>query len=241
MTAERILLLQARDAGDPMLEHELQCFAEMCSLPTEAFRTLNLASEAIAADVLDGVDVVMVGGSGDYSLVKGGFDWHERYLEFVRDIVRRDFPTFASCFGFQALIQALGGQIVRDDDWAEVGTHEITLTEAGQNDPLFGTLPPVFDAQLGHNDSALTLPQELECLARSERCPVQAVRVRGRHIVATQFHPELDRENNGVRYMRYLHAYAPNLTDEQARIRAAELHRPSPHANALLRRFLDSL
>lgn len=237
----KILLLQARNADDPMLRHELDCFSERSHLAPEAFRPLNLATQRWDDDrVLDSVDAVMVGGSGDYSLARGGFEWHEHYLALMRTVVARKVPTFASCFGFQAIVQAYGGTIRSDSARAEVGTFAIELTAEGRAEPLFGEAPAVFDAQLGHNDSAgANLPPNLVNLARSERTPVQAIRVRDAPVVATQFHPELSMEANIVRYMRYLHAYDPDLTDDEAQREALRIHRPSPVANGLMRRFLE--
>ena len=181
----------------------------------------------------------MVGGSGDYSVVKGGFEWHEPLLQMMRAIVAKQVPMFASCFGFQSLVQALGGELVSDPNLGEVGTTPIMLTETGKEDPLFGQLPEVFDAQLGHNDSALTIPDELILTARSERCPHQAVRHKSAPVVATQFHPELTDRDNIKRYLRYLNAYkSDEMTDAQATELAESLHRPSPHANALIGKFL---
>lgn len=234
-----ILLLQARDAGDAMLEHELDCFVERCGIDRGRFRPLNLAAEPIDPTALRDVDAVMIGGSGDYSLARGGFHWHADYLELMRAVIRRDVPTFASCFGFQAIVQALGGRVVRDPNSAEVGTFPITLTEQGQDDPTFRSFDTVFDAQLGHNDSVRDLPDELIRLAFSERCAVQAIRVVGHDIVATQFHPELTMQENMVRYMRYLHAYEPDLTEKEAREVARSIHRPSPAASGLLRAFVQ--
>lgn len=238
----KILLLQARDADDPILKHELDCFAARCELEHDRFRALNLATATIEDNVLADVDAVMVGGSGDYSLAKGGFDWHTAYLDLVREIVTRRIPTFASCFGFQAIVQALGGTISKEPDAAEVGTFQITLTDAGTEDPLFREFDREFDAQLGHNDSVEgALPDSLVQLAYSERCQVQAVRVRGTPVVATQFHPELTMDDNIVRYTRYLHAYNPALDEVSATLEASRIHRPSPVANQLLQRFLSSL
>lgn len=236
----QILLIQARNAGDPMLQHELECFAARCALDVHAFRPLNLATERWDDDAaLDEVKAVMVGGSGEYSLAAGGFDWHEHYLDLMRRIVARRVPMFASCFGFQALVQAFGGEVRSDPDAAEVGTFEISVTEAGRSEAIFADAGTSFDAQLGHNDSAdARLPANLVNLARSERAPVQAIRVKDAPVIATQFHPELSMEDNIVRYRRYLVAYAPGLSDDEAMQRAQSIHRPSPVANRLLRQFL---
>ena len=235
-----VLLLQARDDGDAMLEHELSCFVERTGVERERFVAINM----VAVDPEDwpdftDVSAALVGGSGDYSVVSGGFDWHEPALEYVRQIVARNLPFFASCFGFQLLVQALGGKLVSDPTMGEVGTYEMTLTEKGQSDAFFGDLPPKFMAQCGHNDSAVELPPGAIQLASSERCELQALRLVGRPIWATQFHPELDMQANMTRYVRYLTNYADRPMDEdEAWLTAREMHEPTPHANALLSRFV---
>ena len=60
-------------------------------------------------------------------------------------------------------------------------------------DPLFGVLPPRFDAFVGHKEAVSRLPEGAVLLAGSATCPVQAFRL-GRRVYATQFHPELDVE-----------------------------------------------
>lgn len=236
----KILLIQARNADDPMLAHEAECFAKRCELPLHHFECVNVVVQSLDRAMLDRADVVMVGGSGDYSLVGPVDDWRADLLQLMRDVVQRRQPMFGSCFGFQALVKAFGGELVHEPSWAEVGTFDITLTEEGVADPLFAGATPTFAAQLGHNDSATApLPEPLIALARSERAPVQAVRVRDAPIVATQFHPELTIDDNILRYLRYLQRYDPSLTTEQAEQVARQIHRPTPFANTLLRRFLN--
>ncbi|RVU44860.1 type 1 glutamine amidotransferase [Lujinxingia sediminis] len=235
----RILLLQARTADDPMARHELEAFATQCDLDLDAFATFNIATTPARTFPVEGYDAVMVGGAGAFSLVEGGFDWHRDFLDLTRRLIEARVPMFASCFGFQAIVQALGGTLERDPERAELGTFPIELTEQGHSDPLFGELPEVFDAQLGHNDSAITLPDELVHLASSERCVYQAVRVRGRPVIATQFHPELGREGNLDRFRNYLNNYKPEgQTFEEAMAYAERIHRPSPHACGLLKAFV---
>lgn len=236
----RIVLIQARDADDPMLEHELQCFVRATGVERERFFCLNLAEHDPSQwSWPEDVGAAMVGGSGDYSAAAGGFDWHQPSLELVAGIARQGLPFFASCFGFQLLVQALGGRLVSRPEFAEVGTFEMTLTEDGHSDPFFGELPATFNAQCGHNDSAAELPESTVRLASSERCENQALRVIDKPVWATQFHPELDVDANKVRYIRYLVNYADEpMTQEEAQLYADTIHAPSPHANALLARFL---
>lgn len=223
-----------------MLEHELSCFVERTGVDRQRFLSINMvAVDPADWPDFDGISAAMVGGSGDYSVVAGGFDWHEPALDYVRRIADKSLPFFASCFGFQLLVQALGGKLVSDRSMAEVGTFEMTLTDHGQADSFFGHLPPIFMAQCGHNDSAVELPRGAIRLASSERCNLQALRLVGKPIWATQFHPELDMDANMTRYVRYLTNYADRpMSEDEAWLTAREMHEPSPHANALLSRFV---
>lgn len=235
-----ILMLHARDVHDPMLHHEFECFVERSQQRPEQFVARNLTVERISDELLEEVDAVMIGGSGAYSVVKKGFDWYEPLIQLMQCLVEMKKPTFASCFGFQALVQAMGGQVEGLTERAELGTFEITLTPTGERDPLFGKMPKQFHAQLGHNDSATILPEGVEVLASSERCPYQAIRVVDAPIYATQFHPELTEEDNITRYMSYIENYLkPGETIEHARKHAQEIHRPSVDANHLLAFFLE--
>lgn len=237
-----ILLIQARDADDPMAEHELEAFSSRCELPVDHFETFNVAVDPIEDFDLRGCDALMIGGSGAFSLVKGGFDWHTAYLDLMRSILRAGIPTFASCFGFQGIVQALGGRLERDDSLAQIGTYEIELTEHADGDPLFGDLPTRFDAQLGHNDSAVQLSDELIHLAQNDQCEFQAIRVRNKPIVATQFHPELTRKDNLDRFKNYLKNYKqPDQNLQEALEYAEKIHRPSPHSCGLLHSFVRDL
>ncbi len=227
-----ILLIQARSEGDPMAEHELEAFSARCELPTDAFDIFNVATDDRDDFDLQGFDAVMVGGSGDFSLVDGGFDWHGDFLDLMRHLLEASIPTFASCFG----------TLARDDDRAEIGTFTIRLTDAADDDPLFGDLPAEFDAQLGHNDSAVELSDELIHLAESHCCRYQAVRVRNRPIIATQFHPELTRDDNLDRFRNYLKNYkTPGQNFDEAMAYAEKIHRESPHSCGLLESFVRDL
>ncbi|MFU8803015.1 MAG: type 1 glutamine amidotransferase [Bradymonadaceae bacterium] len=238
----RVLLVQARTLDDPMRAHELAAFSRQTRLDEGSFSVFNMAIDAFDDFATENVDCVMVGGSGAFSLVDSGFSWHEDFLKLMRELVRRKVPTFASCFGFQAIIQALGGRLGREADRAELGTLQVSLTDEGREDPLFGRLPGHFDAQFGHNDSALLLPDELVHLAMTPRCLYQAIRVRDTPIVATQFHPELQMSDNLDRFRNYLDLYKPPDHDyDQAIAYAKSIHRPSPHSGELLRLFLEDV
>ena len=236
----RILLLQARDPDDPMRGAERRDFADHAGLDQEQLVPHDLLSGPPTLDRVREHDALMVGGSGDYYVSKGNLPHMDETLELLRGVVEAAHPTFASCFGFQLLVAALGGEVVHDPEGTEVGTFEITLTEEGEADPLFGELPKRFPAQVGRKDRASKLPDGVLHLAFSERCSYHALRIPGRPVWATQFHPELDRRRNLDRFRRYLDGYAAYMSEEERR-QAFERFEESPEAATLLPRFLETV
>lgn len=217
-----------------MLAQERLCFARRLELPVEEITPHNLVVGPPSLAAVERCRAVLIGGSGDYLVSAGNLPFFTDTLEFLRRLVDADCPTFASCFGFQCLVEALGGTIVYDPERAEVGTFEVELTAAGRRDELLGSLPSVFAAQQGHKDRADRLPPGAVHLASSRRSPYQAFRLRGRRVWATQFHPELDRETNEERYLTYLHNYRGQIAAGEE---GAASFRDSSECEALLPAF----
>lgn len=234
----RFLLLQIRDPDDPVIEEERESFAQKAGLEVEQIGLHTLLDGPPTRAQVEACDGILVGGSGDYYVSKGHMPRFDELLRFFIEVADRGYPTFASCFGFQLMVRALGGTIIHDPDNTELGTLELTLTEAGRADPLLGTLPETFNAQFGHKDRAETLPEGFDNLASSALCPYQAFRVPGKPIWATQFHPELDGHTNRGRYLRYLEGYAQHLTEEEQQ-EALNNYRDSPETERLLKRFVE--
>jgi GMP synthase (glutamine-hydrolysing) len=234
----RILLLQARNEEDPMRHAERRSFADKTGLQLDQIVPHDLLTGPPGLGALETHDALMVGGSGDYYVSNRSLPHFDAQVDFLREVVDRGYPMFASCFGFQILVAALGGEVTYDPESMEVGTYRLEVSKAGREDPLMGRLPVTFDAQMGRKDRASRLPAGVINLASSERNPHQALRVPGKPIWATQFHPELDLETNLERFFRYLEGYAELLSPEEQRL-AAENFRESPHTEELLPGFLD--
>ena len=235
----RFLLLQARLPGDAMAAHEHRSFAAALGVPLADIALHDLLRGSPSEDALQQAAILLVGGSGDFGVLDPE-PFIGEFVDFLADVVvARGIPTFASCFGFQALVVAGGGRVIHDAKRSEVGTFDIHITEAGAADPLLGPLSPRFRAQLGHKDRASILPADLVHLASSDLVPYQAVRVRDLPIVATQFHPELDEHGNRHRYEAYLESYTLNAAEAETQV--AYSSAPSPDATALLPRFAASI
>lgn len=231
----RVLILQIRNPGDPMIEAEIAAFAQTLGCDPELITVSTLLLDPPREQDLRPYDLLLIGGSGDYSATHDQ-PWTEPAMDCLRSAVDSGKPLFASCFGFQAIARALSGKVVHDKARAELGTNQVWLTEAGQADPVFGGLPSPFLAQMGHEDCVDVLPAGAVLLARTERVRHQAYRLAGKPVYATQFHPELDRAALLARlrtYPKYVEQIA-GVSFDQFQANCYE----TPDANSLLKRFV---
>lgn len=238
MRQPKILLLQARHNHDLARLEERISFAEKADLEDECFVPFDLISDTPTLQKIRQYDALMIGGSGDYYVSKGNLPRFQAVLDVLAEVVETGYPTFASCFGFQLLVEALGGKIIYDPDRMEVGSYELALTKEGQQDELFCILPEVFRAQLGHKDRAERLPEGTLNLAASINSPYQALRVPGKPVWATQFHPELTRDENLLRFNRYLNGYADMMSEVEIQETLSRFQ-TSSKTPALIPRFLQ--
>jgi GMP synthase (glutamine-hydrolysing) len=236
----KILLLQARHKHDKARQEERQSFADRAGLDIEQIVPHDLLQSPPTLVQIRRYDGLMVGGSGAYSVPKHKLPDQAAVLDVLAEVVAIGQPTFASCFGFHLLVEALGGQVIYDPDCMEVGTYEMVLTEDGRADELFNYLPDSFNAQMGHKDRAKFLPPGVLNLASSHNAPYQALRIPGKPIWATQFHPEMTGEENRIRFDRYANEYAAIYSPAEL---TAVLDRftGSPEADQLIPRFLQTV
>ncbi|MFC1639044.1 type 1 glutamine amidotransferase [Patescibacteria group bacterium] len=229
----KVLLIQVRD-DEPTRKQELECYHHFAGGGVD-FRVHNLIAEPVTVGQLDGIESLIVGGSGDHSVVRGfpNMDSLPAVLEEAR---RRGLPILGNCFGAQIMAHVFGGSVVDDYENEEIGTYEIEKTAAAADDPLFGPLPERFLAMEGHHNRADRLPPDAVLLARSELCEAQAFRLGDEPHYAIQFHPELDQERFLWRLDYYRASYAAKA-EEFDRI-AAGL-KDTPEATSLLKRWLD--
>lgn len=209
----RIRLIQARNTH-AMERQEQLCFVERCRVAPACFVPHNVVLGPVTPDLLDGVDALMIGGSGEYSAWED-YPWTEDLLALCRDACDRDLPTFGSCWGHQVIARALGGKVAYDGERAEFGCGFMTLTDAGREDPLFRSFPERFRANLGHKDRVIELPPTGVELAFNDSQPNQAFRIAGKPVYGTQFHSELDARRELERLEAYRNLYINELGGEE--------------------------
>ena len=230
-----VRLLQIRDR-EAVLAEERDSFRARTGLAPDQLVATNVLRDELGAELLDGVDALMIGGAGAYSVTET-FGWTQGLIDLCHAAADRELPLFGSCWGHQFVARAFGGTVINDSARSEMGTQTVRLTAAGHADPLFGTLPAEFGTQMGHHDRVAELPPGAVELADNDLNPFQAFRLRGAPIYGTQFHTELDMETERGRLVTY-RPYYPEMADDAVFHATLDALRPTPDADDLLRRFL---
>lgn len=183
-------------AEDDVADGEYAAVLSFTGCDERDVRRVRLERDALGVVDLDDWSGIVLGG-GPFNVS----DPAERKSEvqhrveaelrvLATQVVAADFPFLGACYGIGTLGTLAGGRV--DRTYGEpIGAVDVRLTEEGRADRLFGVLPDRFDAFVGHKEAVSALPAGAVLLASSATCPVQAFRI-GRHVHATQFHPELD-------------------------------------------------
>ncbi|MFF5986393.1 glutamine-hydrolyzing GMP synthase [Prauserella flavalba] len=134
-------------------------------------------------------------------------------------------PVFGICYGFQAMAQALGGDV------EHTGTREFGRTELGvTGGALHEELPARHPVWMSHGDCVTKAPEGFSVTASSEGAPVAGFEDVERRFAGVQYHPEVAHSPHGQEVLRrFLHEIAgirPQWTtasivdDQVARIKA---------------------
>lgn len=154
-------------------------------------------------------------------------------------------PYLGLCLGHQLLADALGGTCGPQRP-PEIGVCDITLTEAGRNDPLFKGLPTQQKCLQWHSVRIAQTPEDAIILASSDICPVQAMRI-GSNVWSMQYHVEVepDTVDNWAAIPAYHKALVQSLgADGVTQLRQqAEETMPafSAAAKQLFNNFMDAI
>eukprot|EP01095_Lingulamoeba_sp_RSL-Kostka_P000556 TRINITY_DN10845_c0_g1_i1.p1 TRINITY_DN10845_c0_g1~~TRINITY_DN10845_c0_g1_i1.p1 ORF type:complete len:254 (+),score=66.58 TRINITY_DN10845_c0_g1_i1:47-808(+) len=197
MTSTTLLLIQNRFERENLATvHELGCIKNKFENKNVNFIVKNIFEEKPTIEWLDGINGVIIGGSGSFGVPDLEEELDQAIRTFYMHLINENIPTFAICFGHQLLGHVLGSDkmninVVCDYSKREVGTTKYFLTEAGQQDPLFSKLGNEFCASTGHTDYVVDLPENLTLLATNDMIEHQAFKVNSSNFYSVQFHPEL--------------------------------------------------
>lgn len=135
----------------------------------------------------DSPDPVVI--SGSWSMVTERLGWSENLAAWIRERYQTQMPLLGICFGHQLMAYALGGQVDYHPKGGEVGYLPIHLSEQAREHDLLADLPQQFPALLTHQQSVLSLPENVQVLGSSAHDPHQILRY-GPSQWSIQFHPE---------------------------------------------------
>ncbi len=232
----RVLLLQIRD-GAQVRREELESFALYSGLSLRQIDVLNVFdTPQVPVDAFEGYDAVFVGGASEANVLQPEqYPFVTSCIHLLTACIGQNIPVFASCFGFQLAVLALGGEIKHRETGFEMGTLPISVSLAATDDPLFSHLHDPFYAVSVHKQYADQLPSGCQVLAYTQQC-IHAFRVLDKPFWAFQFHPEVDRRVLVERLTYYQHNYTEGERHLKQVLDAAV---ETPVSNALLARFVD--
>ncbi len=109
-------------------------------------------------------------------------------------------PTFGICYGFQAMAQALGGEVARTG-LSEFGGTQITVTDSGST--LFAGTPSTQTVWMSHGDAVHRAPDGFTVVAVSDGAPVAGFEDTSRGLAGVQFHPEVMHSEHGQKVLEH--------------------------------------
>jgi GMP synthase (glutamine-hydrolysing) len=240
-------LLLAIRADDAAADNEYASFQTLAGLAQGELRRIRLEQRPLGdVDLRDWSGVFLGGGPFNFTDPEDRKSPVQRRVEadlqrLLDAVTAADFPFLGACYGIGALGRHEGAVLGRRFS-EPVGTIEVSLTAAGQRDPLLASMPATFDAFTGHKEAISQLPGHAVLLASSPGCPVQMFRV-GTNVYATQFHAELDVAGLCTRTDVYKHAgyFDPGQADEiKAEARRSDVTWPPVILRQFVQRFARS-
>lgn len=232
----KVLLLQIRQ-HELVRREEKYSFSTFSNIENEQLTILNVFdTPEFEPNVVDEYDAVFVGGASECPVTdEENWPFIKHCKNLLLYCVDTNKPVFASCYGFQLVVLALGGEIIHVPVNFEMGSIPIKLTNAAKDDPIFHTTPNNFLGISVHKDKTIQTPTGCTTLAYTDEC-IHAFKVNNKPFWCTQFHPEVDKEILVERLTAFKDKYTDS--DEQLNEIICSV-RETPESNILLKKFID--
>jgi GMP synthase-like glutamine amidotransferase len=193
--------------------------------PDWAFDTWPVSQDRWPDDVLAYDGIVITGSPAS---VNDDAAWIRRLEQLVRELHAQQRPMLGICFGHQVIAKALGGQVSASPAGLRVGTVTSLLP---QHAPWMQPPQPVMTLYAAQEEHVVALPPGAVALGGDAVCPVTFYAI-GRHVFATQCHPEFYPE-----FMQDLLLALPEHMTPEAQLRGcAQVQEPVD--SALMRRWI---
>ena len=113
-------------------------------------------------------------------------------------IFEMGIPVLGICYGMQLACESLGGK-VESTSTREYGR---AICEVSQDDELFKDFPSQSQVWMSHGDQVQQVSDNFVPLAKTDTCPVAAVKHKQLPIYGLQFHPEVTHTPEGATLLR---------------------------------------
>jgi GMP synthase (glutamine-hydrolysing) len=113
-------------------------------------------------------------------------------------------PVLGICYGMHLACHLLGGKVtpaVNSREFGRASCH-ILSQPPGEGPDLFADVPLETTVWMSHGDQVHSVNGDFVPLARTDTCPVAAVRHKDRPVYGLQFHPEVNHTPDGKHILR---------------------------------------
>ena len=171
--------------------------AQYAQLIARRIRQANVYSEIVPATL--SVDEILARNPRAIILSGGPSSVYEPGAPKIDpQLFEHDIPIFGICYGFQAMAQALGGEVQKTGT-SEFGRAHFT---ADTTSHLFSGIEPQFDVWMSHGDSVSQAPKNFHVIGTTAHTPVAAFENESGLLSGVQFHPEVLHTSYGQEILR---------------------------------------
>ena len=125
-------------------------------------------------------------------------DWLKPEMDIIQNSIEHGIPLLGICFGHQIIVHTvLGREYIRRRSNPELGWPEIRILKRNK---LFRCISSRFFSYSFHFDEVIK-SSTLEILANSDKCNIQAYKLKNKDVWGIQFHPEINLET-GAQILR---------------------------------------
>ena len=116
-------------------------------------------------------------------------------------VLQADVPVLGICYGMQALIKKLGGEVSessqREFGFAQIKVNQDSVLLNGLNDELDVDGQSLLNVWMSHGDKVTSIPSGFECIASTPSAEFAVVADEQKQLYGLQFHPEVTHTQQG--------------------------------------------